>query len=69
MFSDDTVVVSQISRDNTVEYEGVVRDFVLWSEANHLLLNTSKTKEMMVDHPVAHHQGGGGTTTSSWECT
>ena len=48
-FSDDTVVVSQISGDNTAEHEGVVRDFVQWSDANHLRLNASKTKEMVVD--------------------
>ena len=48
-FSDDTVVVSQISDDNTGEHDSVVRDFVQWSEANHLRLNASKTKEMVVD--------------------
>ena len=48
-FSDDTVVVSKISGDNTAEHDGVVRDFVQWSEANHLKRNASKTKEMVVD--------------------
>ena len=48
-FSDDTVVVSRIYQDNTEEHEAVVCDFVRWSEANHLRLNASKTKEMVVD--------------------
>ncbi|KAJ7995065.1 hypothetical protein DPEC_G00256030 [Dallia pectoralis] len=37
------------SEDNYVEYSGLVQSFVRWSEANHLLLNNSKTKELVVD--------------------
>ena len=43
------MVVSQNSGDNTEEHVGMVRDFVQWSEANHLQLNASKTMEMVVD--------------------
>ncbi|KAJ8006876.1 hypothetical protein DPEC_G00111770 [Dallia pectoralis] len=35
--------------DNHEEYSRLVQSFVRWSEANHLLLNTSKTKELVVD--------------------
>ena len=43
------MVVSQFSGDNTAEHEGVVRNFVQWSAANHLRPNASKTKEMVMD--------------------
>ena len=32
-----------------MEYRTVIRDFVSWSELNQLQLNTSKTKEMIVN--------------------
>ena len=31
------------------EYRSLVGDFVTWSHSNHLQLNTSKTKEMVID--------------------
>ena len=31
------------------EYRGVVDSFVKWCETNHLHLNTTKTKELVVD--------------------
>ncbi|XP_041841993.1 uncharacterized protein LOC121640346 [Melanotaenia boesemani] len=48
-FSDDTVVVGCVSEGDDLEYRTVIRDFVSWSERNQLQLNTSKTKEMIVD--------------------
>ena len=46
--------------DGEAEYRGLKRDFVAWSEDNNLQLNTTKTKELVVDfgksrscpHPV-----------------
>ncbi|XP_054642346.1 alpha-1,3-mannosyl-glycoprotein 4-beta-N-acetylglucosaminyltransferase A isoform X3 [Dunckerocampus dactyliophorus] len=34
---------------NDLEYRTVIRDFVSWSELNQLQLNTSKTKEMIIN--------------------
>ena len=34
---------------NDCEYRKVIMDFVDWCEKNHLQMNASKTKEMMVD--------------------
>ncbi|KAK0145761.1 RNA-directed DNA polymerase from mobile element jockey [Merluccius polli] len=48
-FSDDTAVVGCVSEGNELEYRTVIRDFVSWSELNQLQLNTSKTKEMIVN--------------------
>ncbi|KAJ8003978.1 hypothetical protein DPEC_G00154020 [Dallia pectoralis] len=48
-FADDSSIVGCITEDNYEEYSGLVQSFVRWSEANHLLLNTSKTKELVVD--------------------
>ncbi|KAK0141058.1 hypothetical protein N1851_021940 [Merluccius polli] len=36
-------------KGNNLEYRTVIRDFVNWSELNQLQLNTSKTKEMIVN--------------------
>ncbi|KAK0154710.1 RNA-directed DNA polymerase from mobile element jockey [Merluccius polli] len=48
-FSDDTAIVGCVSEGNDLEYRTVIRDFVSWSELNQLQLNTSKTKEMIVN--------------------
>ncbi|KAI3365965.1 hypothetical protein L3Q82_009799 [Scortum barcoo] len=47
------------------EYRELIQDFVTWCDSNHLLLNTTKTREMVVDfrrprpHPEpGHHQRG-----------
>ncbi|XP_073674252.1 uncharacterized protein [Garra rufa] len=56
-FSDDTAIVGCVSGENEQEYRGVISDFVCWCEENHLLLNTSKTKEMVLDfrrNPPSH---------------
>ena len=44
-YSDDTVIVGCIKE----EYRSLVEDFVRWCRSNHLQLNTSKTKEMVMD--------------------
>ncbi|RXN30264.1 RNA-directed DNA polymerase from mobile element jockey-like protein [Labeo rohita] len=58
-FSDDSAVVGCITGGDEREYRAVVDNFVTWSESNHLLLNVTKTKELVVDlrrtkAPVKH---------------
>ncbi|KAG5276868.1 hypothetical protein AALO_G00110700 [Alosa alosa] len=48
-FSDDTANVGCIRNGQEEEYRSLVEDFVQWCKLNHLQLNTSKTKEMVVD--------------------
>lgn len=56
-FSDDSAIIARVSEGNEAEYRSVIMDFVNWCERNHLLLNTSKTKEMVIDfrrRPTPH---------------
>ena len=56
-FSDDSAIVGCVSEGNELEYWSVITDFVDWCERNHLCLNTSKTKEMVIDFrrkPLSH---------------
>ncbi|XP_017331588.1 RNA-directed DNA polymerase from mobile element jockey [Ictalurus punctatus] len=48
-FSDDSSIVGCISEEKEEEYRGVVESFLRWSVDNHLQLNISKTKELIVD--------------------
>ncbi|KAI3374574.1 hypothetical protein L3Q82_021149 [Scortum barcoo] len=48
-FSDDTAIVGCVSEGNDCEYRKVIMDFVEWCELNHLQVNASKTKEMVID--------------------
>ncbi|KAK0144738.1 putative RNA-directed DNA polymerase from transposon BS [Merluccius polli] len=48
-FADDTAIMGCIREDQEEEYRSLVRDFVVWCHANHLQLNTSKTKELVID--------------------
>ena len=48
-FSDDTAIVGCIRDGQEGEYRSLVDNFVQWCRKNHLQLNTSKTKEMVVD--------------------
>ncbi|KAI3373282.1 hypothetical protein L3Q82_006588 [Scortum barcoo] len=43
-----------------VEYRELIQDFVTWCDSNHLLLNTHKTREMVVDfrRPRPHPEPG-----------
>ncbi|KAG7494233.1 hypothetical protein JOB18_026590 [Solea senegalensis] len=48
-FADDTAIVGCIRSGNEDEYRELIQDFVKWCDNNHLLLNTTKTREMVVD--------------------
>ena len=55
-FSDDSAVVGCISNQQcvlssvcVVHHRAVVDNFVSWCEQNHLQLNSTKTKELVVD--------------------
>ncbi len=48
-FSDDTTIVGCIKDEQEGEYRGLVENFVRWCRINQLQLNTTKTKEMVVD--------------------
>ncbi|TWW55971.1 hypothetical protein D4764_09G0010210 [Takifugu flavidus] len=48
-FSDDSAVVGLITDGDDMEYRGLVQDFVDRSLWNNLQINTSKTKELVVD--------------------
>ncbi|KAI3375171.1 hypothetical protein L3Q82_021081 [Scortum barcoo] len=48
-FSDDTAIVGCVSEGNDCEYRKVIMDFVDWCELNHLQVNASKTKEMVIN--------------------
>ncbi|KAI3363852.1 hypothetical protein L3Q82_001458 [Scortum barcoo] len=48
-FSDDTAIVGCVSEGNDCEYRKVIVDFVDWCELNHLQVNASKTKEMVIE--------------------
>ena len=47
--SDDSAIVGCVSEGKEEEYRGVVDSFVRWCETNHLHLNSTKTKELVVD--------------------
>ncbi|KAJ8353266.1 hypothetical protein SKAU_G00208330 [Synaphobranchus kaupii] len=48
-FADDTVVVGLISNNDEKAYLEEVADLSLWCQDNSLLLNVTKTKELIVD--------------------
>lgn len=48
-FSDDSAIAGCVSEGGEQEYRSVIKDFVYWCECNFLCLNTSKTKEMVID--------------------
>ncbi|KAK3521213.1 hypothetical protein QTP70_001051 [Hemibagrus guttatus] len=48
-FADDTVVVGLISDNNETAYLEEIRNLENWCQKNNLLLNVSKTKELIVD--------------------
>ena len=48
-FSDDSAVVGLLSFDDETEYREKVDSFVSWCDDNFLLLNVSKTKELVID--------------------
>ncbi|KAI3368398.1 hypothetical protein L3Q82_008109 [Scortum barcoo] len=48
-FADDTAIVGCIRSGQEDEYRELIKDFITWCDSNHLLLNTTKTREMVVD--------------------
>lgn len=48
-FSNNTAIIGRGSEGKKQEYIGVTADFVEWCEENHLLLNTNKTKQVVID--------------------
>lgn len=48
-YADDTTVIGLISSNDESHYREEVENIVLWSEENNLLLNTSKTCELVID--------------------
>ena len=48
-FSDDSAIVGCINGQQEAEYRGLVDSFIEWCSLNHLWLNVSKTKELVVD--------------------
>jgi len=48
-FADDTVVVGLISGNNEKAYGEEVANLSFWCQDNRLMLNVSKTKELIVD--------------------
>ena len=48
-FSDDSAIVGCIRDGQEGEYRSLVDNFVQWCRNNHIQLNTTKTKEMVVD--------------------
>ncbi len=59
-FSDDTIILSLLKENNCqTVYHKEIANFQSWCVSNHLILNTAKTKEMILDptkirvhHPV-----------------
>ena len=48
--SDDRAISGCIRGDSEEEYRSLVRDFSIGCHTNHLQLNTSKTKELVIDY-------------------
>ena len=55
-YSDDTAIVACIRSGQEEEYRELTRAFSDWCNENCLLLNTSKTKEMVIDFRRSKHQ-------------
>ena len=49
-FADDTTVIGLITNNDESEYRAEVQHLAAWCAHNNLLLNTSKTKELIVDY-------------------
>lgn len=48
-FSDDSSIAGRISADEEEDDRNVVESLACWSELNHLKLNISETKELVLD--------------------
>lgn len=49
LFADDTTVVGLISEDKETQYRDDVQGITVWCLKNNLLLNTTKTMELILD--------------------
>ena len=49
-FADDTTVIGLISDGEGSTYRSEVEQLVQWCEDNNLILNTTKTKELIIDY-------------------
>ncbi len=55
-YSDDTAILALLKDNNSVmDYHTTVMHFSRWCEDNHLNLNVSKTKELIVSSPSPQH--------------
>ena len=48
-FADDMAIVGCVRGGQEGEYRELIQDFIAWCDSNHLLINSSKTKEMVID--------------------
>src|SRR4029434_2924908 len=49
-FADDTTVIGLISEDDESAYRDEVQKLTVWCSDNNLSLNTTKTKELILDY-------------------
>ena len=59
-FADDTIVVGRTTSNNEAAYRTEIENLLSWNRENNLILNTAKTKEMILDFrrrlkPFVHH--------------
>ena len=47
--ADDTILTGLIKNDQDLNYKVKINSFVSWCDGNHLVLNISKTKEMVIN--------------------
>lgn len=47
-FADDSTVIGLISNDDEMKYRDEVVQLMWWGKDNHLALNVSKTKELII---------------------
>ncbi|CAI5669465.1 unnamed protein product [Oreochromis niloticus] len=73
-FADDTTVIGLISDNDETVYREEVHRLAEWCDTNNLLLNTEKTKELIVDyrrnadpHPPIHIKGTAVERVSSFK--
>ena len=51
-FADDSAMVGLITNDDDTEYRREIVSFIQYCKENHLVLNISKTKEMLIDSRI-----------------
>ena len=49
-FADDATVIGLLTDDNEEDYRRDIHNLTQWCQENNLTLNTSKTKELIVDY-------------------